>query len=356
MSSGSDASSCYEECLAQRYAFIRKVGAGTYGTTWVALDKMSRTKVAVKAVHKTSTRRETFKKELKYSRMLSGHRHIVTTRKDAFETENAFVLIQDFASGGDLFDAIGPEVGLPEHKAKRYVSQIVSALEHAHARELVHRDIKPENLVLEDSTGDNLLLIDFGMTRRVGTYIERVCGSIPYTPPEICEATDGYQCNTSADVWSVGVLLYCMLTGSFPWEQATESDPNYAEFARWQREPEAYPVPTLWRQFSPMLLELFGKLLDADPTTRCRATDVNSYLKYDWFATTPKAKATTRHVELSESSVDALCSLIRPEEFAELATYHHKAAARHELYTTQYIASAAATARGTSAVLPVSAC
>eukprot|EP00118_Oscarella_pearsei_P025898 m.308993 g.308993 ORF g.308993 m.308993 type:complete len:353 (+) comp45237_c0_seq1:31-1089(+) len=352
MSSGSDASSNYEECLDQRYVFLRKVGAGTYGTTWVALDKVTRTKVAVKTVHKTATRRDTFKRELKYSRMLSGHRYVVKTHKEAFETENAFVLVQDFASGGDLFDAIGPEVGLPEHKAKRYLSQIASSLHYMHGKGLVHRDVKPENLVLEDTTGESLLLIDFGMTRRAGSFIDRVCGSIPYTPPEICEATDGYNCHASADVWSVGVLLYCMLTGSFPWEQATDCDPNFAEFSRWQRG-LTDRVPTLWRQFSPKLLELFRRVLSVDPATRCSVADVNAYIKYDWFVSTTKA---TRQVELSESSVEALCCLIRPEEFAELATYHHKAAARQELYTTQYIASAAVRGGGAPAVLPVSAC
>lgn len=342
MSSGSEASSVYEDCLEQRYIFLRKIGSGTYGSAWAALDKVTRTKVVLKTVHKSHTSRDLFKKELKYSRQLSGHRNIITTKADAFETDKAYVLIQDFAAGGDLFDAIGPEVGLPENRAKRYIAQISSAVQSVHARGLVHRDVKPENMVLEDKNGTNVLLIDFGMTRRTGCYIERVCGSIPYTPPEICTAADGYHCHSSADVWSVGVLLYCMLTGSFPWEQATESDKNFAEFARWQRG-ETQRVPPLWRQFSPKLMELFSKLLCLDWEGRCSVTEVLQYIKFDWFELRQTIR---RQVGLSASSVEALRSLVQQDQLPGL-----QQVAGRELYATRYIPHG-----GRATVMPVSAC
>ena len=132
------------------------------------------------------------------------------------------------------------------NKAIIYVYQITRGLEFMHSKNLVHRDIKPENIVLADEKGSSVQIIDFGMTLRSGVHVSRVCGSVPYTPPEICSASDetGFYVDPSCDVWSLGVLLFCMLTGSFPWEQATLSDPNYYEFVQWQRGLSPKP----WRE------------------------------------------------------------------------------------------------------------
>ncbi len=79
--------------------------------------------------------------------------------------------------------------------------------------------------------------MDFGMTKRVGTWVRKVSEGIPYTPPEVSEAQRGerYSVEGGADVWALGVLLYCMLTGNFPWELARYSDPFYREFVLWHR-------------------------------------------------------------------------------------------------------------------------
>ena len=273
----------YQTSLDERYTFLRQAGKGTYGTTWIAIDKETNGKVAVKAIGKAGTNRATFKKELKYSKHLSKSPFIVSTHDAAFETKTSYVMVQDFAPGGDLFDAIEPEVGLHESKARLYFSQICQALEYMHSKKLVHRDLKPENVVLGDVEGSFVQLIDFGMTLRTGTHVSRVCGSIPYTPPEICNASDeeGFFVEPSCDVWSAGVLLFCMLTGSFPWEQATMSDPNFAEFVQWQTGRGS--VPHMWKNFSPQLLHLFKKLLALNPKDRIRMSEVQKYLKEPWY-------------------------------------------------------------------------
>ena len=273
----------YQTSLDERFTFLQQAGKGTYGTTWIAIDKETNEKVAVKAINKAGTNRATFKKELKYSKHLSKSPFIISTHDTAFETKTSYVMVQDFAPGGDLFDAIEPEVGLHESKARLYFSQICKALEYMHAKKLVHRDLKPENVVLGDVEGTFIQLIDFGMTLRTGTHVSRVCGSIPYTPPEICNASDeeGFFVEPSCDVWSAGVLLFCMLTGSFPWEQATMSDPNFAEFVQWQTGHG--PAPHMWKNFSPQLLHLFKKLLALDPKDRIRMSEVQKFIKEPWY-------------------------------------------------------------------------
>ena len=273
-----------QTCLDEKFHFLTQAGKGTYGTTWIAVERDTGRKVVVKAISKQGTSRACFKKEFKYSRLLSEHANIIFTQDSAYETKTSYVLVQDYAEGGDLFDAIEPEVGLEERKARKILGQIAKALEYMHGKKLVHRDVKPENVVLTEKDGSSVKLIDFGMTLRSGTHVSKVCGSIPYTPPEICSASDeaGFYVHSACDVWSVGVLLFCMLTGSFPWEQATLSDPNFYEFVKWQTGISS-TVPYLWRNFSPSLLELFSKLLCVDPQKRCKISEVHSYLADPWF-------------------------------------------------------------------------
>ena len=277
----------YQASLDERFTFLRQAGQGTYGTTWIAEDKTTGQAVAIKAIGKAGTRRADFKRELKYSKHLSKHANIITTHDTAYETKTSYVMVQDFAEGGDLFDAIEPEVGLSESRTRKYLYQITKAVEYMHSKKLVHRDIKPENIVLGDKEGSFVQLIDFGMTLRTGTHVPKVCGSIPYTPPEICNASDevGFLADPSCDVWSVGVLLFCMLTGSFPWEQATLNDPNYCEFVQWQSGITVKP-PRLWQNFTPQLLKLFNKLLAMDPADRCPIKEVYKYINETWFSAT----------------------------------------------------------------------
>eukprot|EP00731_Ephydatia_muelleri_P028713 Em0020g357a len=262
----------YQTSLDDRFTFIKQAGKGTYGTTWIAEDKTTGNK-----------------KELKYSKHLSKHPNIITTHDTAYETKTSYVMVQDYAPGGDLFDAI--ELGLSEEKVRIYLGQIAKALDYMHSKKLVHRDIKPENIVLGDLEGSLVQLIDFGMTLRTGTHVSRICGSIPYTTPEICNASDetGFYVHPSCDVWSVGVLLFCMLTSSFPWEQATLSDSNFYEFVQWQASGPGAKPPHMWQHFSPQLLELFRKLLAIEPKDRCKITEVFRYLHVPWFADQPAA-------------------------------------------------------------------
>ena len=79
----------------------------------------------------------------------------------------------------------------------------------------VHRDVKPENVMIFDADFRKVKLIDFGMTRKCGSYVRRLIGSIPYSPPEVCDAVQNdILVSTAMDVWAFGVLLFCSLTGN----------------------------------------------------------------------------------------------------------------------------------------------
>ncbi|KAI6649648.1 Serine/threonine-protein kinase SBK1-like [Oopsacas minuta] len=294
-----------------QYDFMDMVGKGTYGTAWIAKSRIDGQLVIIKAIKKVNTSRSVFKKEYKYSLSLSLHPYIIETFRNAYETPKSFVMVQEFAPHGDLFDAIVPEQGMAENEAKHAIRQISEALKFMHSKRLVHRDVKPENIVIMNQSKREIKLIDFGMTLRAGTHVARVCGSIPYTPPEICQASlvDGFYVNTGNDVWSLGVLLFCMLTGTFPWEQASPNDIHYKDFIDWQLSLSP-DVAILWRKFTPEALALFQKMLNLDIRKRCKVSELQNYLQYPWLETNLILLDTC-------SEVSSLCRTPNPDHLVD---------------------------------------
>ena len=127
---------------------------------------------------------------------------------------------------------------------------------------------------------------------------------IPYTPPEICEAFKGdcYSVETSADVWAFAILLYCTLTGNFPWELANVTDSYYVEFLAWQRR-KSTKIPSQWTRFWPRSLQMFRKLLEIKPDRRCPISDVTKFIEDEWLIkTTPNGNSSAVDHSVSGSS------------------------------------------------------
>ena len=154
-----------------------------------------------------------------------------------------------------------------------------------HSKNLVHGDLKPGNVVLGAIEGSLVLLIDFGMTKRTGTHVDpQFYGTSAFAAPEILTAAEGsgyYFVDPASDLWSLGVLLFCLLTGCLPRTQAMTSDPYYTEFVQWQTG-RATPS-MMWSAFSPHLLYFFSKLMALDPKERCEMGEVCKYLNKPWF-------------------------------------------------------------------------
>ncbi|CAL1539142.1 unnamed protein product [Lymnaea stagnalis] len=269
--------------LRDHYEIVRDLGRGTYGKVVQATCKETGARIALKILPKSSTKLRDFQREFNISYYLSPHGNIVDSYNVAFETRASYVFALEYAPMGDLFDSIPPQVGMVEQDTKTVIRQVASALEFMHSKKLVHRDIKPENILVLAQDFSKVKLMDFGMTRRDGAMVRKTNGSIPYTPPEVCEAVrnESILVTSGADVWALGVLLFCMLTGNFPWENADIGDIYFKEFILWQRR-KSTKIPSQWRKFSPRLMKFFRKTLDIKPNRRSSMKEITKYMTDPW--------------------------------------------------------------------------
>ncbi|XP_064171675.1 serine/threonine-protein kinase SBK1-like [Anguilla rostrata] len=286
--------------IQEQYEHIRQLGKGTYGKVDLVAHRTEGTKLALKFVNKDKTKLRSFLREYSLTSDLGCSPFIIKVLDVLFETEDAYVYGQEYAPAGDLFDIIPPQVGLPEEVVKRCIRQLGLALDFMHGRGLVHRDVKPENVLLFDSECRRVALADLGMARREGNRARRVSGTVPYTAPEACRAGRGMDgggvpVTRGQDAWAFGVLIFCALTGNFPWEAALPSDAFYREFCRWQRAPGAGSsgqggggegegggggVPSQWRRFTGDALRMFRRLLAVEAEDRSAVTDVFRFVEF----------------------------------------------------------------------------
>lgn len=205
------------------YDLERTLGKGNFAVVRLGVHRLTRTQVAVKIVDKTDIDPDNLQKiwrEIEIMRQLS-HRHIIQLYQ-VVETETFIYIVMEYAAGGEIFDLVASRGRMSETEAAAKFGQILSAVNYCHNNRVVHRDLKSENLLL-DGEG-NIKLADFGFSNRFmpGFALSTWCGSPPYAAPELFEGKkyDG----PKADIWSLGVILYVLVSGSLPFDGNTLQD------------------------------------------------------------------------------------------------------------------------------------
>ncbi len=177
----------------------------------------------------------------------------------AFQTGTALCLVMDFVNGGELFTYLKKEGYFQEPDARIWSAEILLALEYLHSMGLIYRDLKPENILL--CSKGHVKLTDFGLARDVNDKLtaRTVAGSPYYMAPEVL-LMQGH--DTQADWWSLGILIYEMLTGLPPFYSADAKE----AYSKLLTQPIPFPD-----HVSPPARKLIVALLDTDPNTRLGA-------------------------------------------------------------------------------------
>lgn len=205
--------------LLARYELFNQLGAGCAGTVVRAVDKASRSDVAVKIVPKhllvDRSGKMALAREVSVLSKLA-HPHVIGFC-NAFEDAHHVYIATEFCPQGDLYHYLKAQPsGLPEREALKYLRQILHGLQYLHARGISHRDVKPENVLM--TPNGKVKLADFGMCywRRPGGEMStrQHCGTPQYAAPEIMRKAPYVP--EHADMWACGVVLHAMLTRTLP--------------------------------------------------------------------------------------------------------------------------------------------
>ena len=267
-----------------RYDIIKIIGEGGFGKVYYAKNKFSNTEVSIKRINKSKNENLMFdnltiKNEIEVLKSLS-HPNIMKIY-EFYSNEESYFLVNEYIKYGELSKKI--KQTFSELQISLIIFQILKGLNYIHSHNIIHRDIKLENIMINDI--ENILIngkieqfywikiIDFGIAKFTSSNKKEkgMTGTLYYMAPEVIKQNYDYKC----DIWSVGVILYMLLTGKYPFDSlVTSRIKTKIEDGEFDKENIKY------KNSSKELKDLLKHLLNTSPTFRYNAKDA---LKHDFF-------------------------------------------------------------------------
>ena len=202
-----------------------------------------------------------------------SHPHIVPLI-DFFEEKDCYFLVMELMSGGDLFDRIGKKKSYSEADARDLIVKMLKAVAYCHHRRIAHCDMKPKNLLLMTEDNDSFIkLADFGFAARVHTpkSLTKQCGTPFFVAPEILMRKPY---DHQSDMWSVGCIVYLLLSGNLPFMGRSQKE-LFRKIVAGKYEFKSEE----WEDVSDDAKDLVRRLLVKDPNSRMPLKDIP---KHPW--------------------------------------------------------------------------
>jgi beta-lactam-binding protein with PASTA domain/serine/threonine protein kinase len=267
-----------EKIFNNRYRVDGTLGNGGMANVYVGTDTLLRRRVAIKVLREQYASDDDFVKRFSYEAQSAAklsHPNIVSVY-DFGTADHSYYIVMELVDGATLGDLMRQERVLPEPVALDYAIQVASGLAYAHRQGLLHRDVKPANILV--TKDDVVKLSDFGIARAVSehtlgvTQPGMVMGSVAYISPEQAQ---GHDIDERSDLYSVGVVLYQMLTGALPF-----TGDNAVAVALKHVSADAPAIDPKAAGVSPAVASIVARLLRKDPRERfASATELASALR-----------------------------------------------------------------------------
>ena len=268
---------------SKKYEILSKLGSGSFGNVYLARNRFTYEKVALKQIKKSSANLLSdgeIKDEIEILKKLD-HPDIVRII-ESFNTKNSYILITEYCEGGELFDQVKNQ--LSETQIAVIFRQLLSGLAYLHSNNIVHRDLKLENILINEiekskTTGEdlfNIKIIDFGTARIFdkNRKPQSIVGSSYYIAPEVLRQKYNKEC----DLWSVGVILYMFIVGHAPFDGCDDEEiTNNIQKGVYKKNDRR------WIKASKEVKDLIQKLLTYKPSQRLTAIQA---LEHPWFKQT----------------------------------------------------------------------
>jgi serine/threonine-protein kinase len=258
------------DVIAGKYRVERQLAVGGMGVVYACTDTLLDRAVALKVIHPDIAEDESIRERfLLEARTLASlaNPHVTRVFECGYARGSQPYIVMEYLRGTDLYSVLRTRGPLSSERAARLAIQVCRGLRDAHAHGIVHRDLKPENLfVTHTQSGAELVkILDFGISkqsrlagRRTLTNPSMNVGSPHYMAPEQVRAPSGV--DGRADIWSLGVVLYEVLTGHVPFEGSTLPELCQAVLSD--------PIPSLGEKVAPELAAIVHRCLERDLTRR----------------------------------------------------------------------------------------
>ena len=202
------------------YKYGRLLGKGAFGKVNLSLHVLTGRLVAIKSINKSKIvsahQRKKIIHETNIMKLLSNSNNIVRIY-EMYETQKHICIVMEYICAGDLLSYIRKRNPINENICKYIFKQIILGLSFIHRNKIVHRDIKLDNILID--LDNNIKICDFGVSKRITNSNDKMneqCGTPAYMAPEIIKG-NGYE-GYGADIWSAGVVLYALLSGTLPFK------------------------------------------------------------------------------------------------------------------------------------------
>ena len=203
-----------------QYKFIRWIKSGGYGQVFLSKHVYTKKEYAIKQIDTTDFSNEDLYNISREHLILRSmiHKNVIRCH-DSFAHNNKFYTVMDFAEGGELTFLLKDKGALSEDETKKIFKQIYEAVCYIHSQNIIHRDLKPNNILFLDKERTHVVIIDFGISGMAnGNQREKIkAGTTSFLPPEIASGEE-FSSNPKLDIWSMGVILYLMVEGAYPFD------------------------------------------------------------------------------------------------------------------------------------------
>ncbi|KAM3836654.1 ribosomal protein S6 kinase alpha-3 isoform 2-T2 [Vipera latastei] len=257
------------------YEVQQDIGVGSYSVCKRCIHKTTNMEYAVKIIDK-SKRDPT--EEIEILLRYGQHPNIITL-KDVYDDGKYVYLVTELMKGGELLDKILRQKFFSEREASAVLLTITKTVEYLHAQGVVHRDLKPSNILYVDESGnpESIRICDFGFAKQLRAengLLMTPCYTANFVAPEVLKR-QGY--DVACDIWSLGVLLYTMLTGYTPFANGPDDTPE--DILARIGSGKFSLSGGYWNSVSETAKDLVSKMLHVDPHQRLTAAQV---LRHPW--------------------------------------------------------------------------
>ena len=260
------------------YEMLDDLGEGIFGSVKLGVEKKTNQRVAIKIIKKNKAKEsdiELVRNEIDIMK-LCFHPNVIHLL-DHFENGEYIFIVMEYIKGGSLTDYLKKnEFNFSEKRAAEIIYQLAKGIKYLHKYGIIHRDLKPDNIMLtEASDKGNVKIMDFGLSKILGKKEKSTdgFGTLTFVSPEVL-IRKPY--NKEVDIWSLGVILYLILSGDLPFDDPDDNEQNIAKAIVYQEV--KFPSEKFGKR-SKAVIELIQRCLTKDPKARIKIDEI---IKSDW--------------------------------------------------------------------------